>query len=359
MPNPPQSSRRLPLLLLALTAAVAAAWFFWQRPAASPWAVDPDSVALTWRPAAPLHRLVRELPPDDDARALATFRAAVGPSFAVDYTEDILAIGPADAPSTAAALRTFATHESIAGSLAAIDTTSGDPAFLAEAERTIERAFRRFHAHFPATGTPHLVFMHSGFNYAVYPNDSTLAVGLEWFLGPDHPIVETLAPSAFPAYLRARMIPDRLAAEAVRGWLLVHFSREWYQPRTCADALLFWGKVLFVVDQILPDTPDLTWLDWTAEEWAWAAGHERSVWLEMSQQDVLFDTNPMEFSRWFNEGPFTRAAAIPQDSPDRLGAYLGYRIVSAYMNEHKELTLSELMTMTDPMPFLQTYRPNS
>jgi hypothetical protein len=356
MPNPLQSSRRLAVFLLALTAG-AVALLLWQRPAASPWAVDPDSVELAWRPATPLHRLVRELPPDDDARALAQFRAAVGTAFAADYTEDILAIGPADDPGTAAEVRTFATHESIAGSLAAIDTTSGTAAGLDAAEHTIEDAFRRFHAHFPTTDIPHLVFMHSGFNYAVYPTDSTLAVGLEWFLGPDHPIVESLAPSAFPAYLRARMMPNRLAAEAVRGWLLVHFSRQWYQPQNCADALLFWGKVLFVVDQILPDTPDPTWMDWTAEEWSWAAGHEREVWLEMSQQDVLFNTNPMEFSRWFNEGPFTRAAAIPQDSPDRLGAYIGYRIVSDYMNENKDLTLSGLMAMTDPMPFLQTYRP--
>ena len=155
------------------------------------------------------------------------------------------------------------------------------------------------------------------------------------------------------------MSGERMNPEAIRGWLLVHFSEHWYQPATCADALLFWGKVNFVLDQILPDTPDALWMDWNESEWEWAKSHERAIWVELSQQDVLFETNPMEFMRWFNEGPFTRAAAIPQESPDRLGSFMGWRMVFDYMMEHPETSLSELMSMTDPMPFLKTYRPQS
>ena len=37
------------------------------------------------------------------------------------------------------------------------------------------------------------MWMNTGFNYAVYPTDEHLGVGLEWYLGADHPIVSTLA----------------------------------------------------------------------------------------------------------------------------------------------------------------------
>lgn len=321
----------------------------------SPWSVDPDGVSMpAVPPSAALHRLVAALP-TDDAEALGQFREAAGP-FAAAYTEAILGLGPANAPATAAELRRFAAHESIAPSLGAIDSTSGAPDRLADAERELDRAFRRFHHHFPDAPVPRLYWIHSGFNYAVYPTDSALAIGLEWFLGPDHPIVESLAPSIFPAYMKARMHPDMMAADALRGWLLVHFSDPWYAPEQCADAVLFWGKVLFILNELLPETPDADWMDWTAESWAWAEAHEREIWLELSRQDQIYNAHPLEFIRWFNEGPFTRAANLPQDSPDRLGAWMGYRIVSAYMADHPEVSLAELMEMTDPLPFLKAYR---
>lgn len=354
MPNPTRF-----LFIFGAGALLAfSAWWFW-APEPSPWAVDPDEVTLPppgWRPAVHLHDVVRSLPADDDRAGLSAFTAAAGPSFAQAYVEDILAIGPADDPATAAGLRTFASHPSIAGSLTAVDTTSGDPDRLRAAEQIIEDAFRRLHAHFPDIDPPQLIWMHSGFNHAVYPTDSTLAVGLEWFLGPDHPIVSSLSPSAFPSYLRDRMDPERMAAEAVRGWLVVHFSKTLYQPETCADALLFWGKVLFLVDQILPTLPNPIWFDWSSEEWAWAEANERAVWLEMSQQDVLFNANAVAFSRWFTEGPFTRAAAIPQESPDRLGAYLGWRIVSDYAEQNVSLSLPELLRFDDSGQILSAYR---
>lgn len=331
----------------------------WLEP--SPWHIEADDVEWedgTWRSSIPLHQVIRELPEDDEA-ALRHFRTTAGLHFARVYVEDILAIGSIDSAGTARELKRFAQHESIAPTLHAVDSTSGEPTKLETAEAFIERAFRRFHHHFPSVEIPQLIWMHSGFNSAVWPDDEVLAVGLEWFLGSEHAIVQSMAPSAFPGYLRDRMSEERMNPEAIRGWLLVHFSQRWYQPETCADALLFWGKVNFVLDQILPDTPDALWMDWNESEWEWAKSHERAIWVELSQQNVLFDTNPMEFMRWFNEGPFTRAAAIPQESPDRLGSFMGWRMVVDYMTEHPETSLSELMSMTDPMPFLKTYRPQS
>ncbi|MBO74227.1 MAG: hypothetical protein CMD33_03025 [Flavobacteriales bacterium] len=278
-------------------------------------------------------------------------------SFGYSYTEDILRIGSGADPATVAGFKTFLEHPNIAPIEAAIDTTSGSAAHLLQNEEVLTRAFQRFHHWFPDAPLPRIMWMNSGFNYAVYPTDQHLGIGLEWFLGKDHPIVSTLPPEMFPQYMRNRMEPDRISASAFRGWLLVHFSNPWYRTDRCVDEMLFWGKVIYIMEQCMPDLSKADLWDWTAEAWTWAQVHERDIWLELQPQDALFNTDRTQFSKWFNEGPFTRYGAIPQDSPDRLGAYMGWRMVSDFMEKHPEVDLAALMEVTDINPVVKAYRP--
>jgi hypothetical protein len=111
------------------------------------------------------------------------------------------------------------------------------------------------------------------------------------------------------------------------------------------------------MEQCMPDASKADLLDWTPEAWAWAAAHERDIWLELQPQDALFDTDRTQFGKWFSEGPFTRYGAIPQDSPDRLGAYMGWRMVSDFMDKHPEVDLAALAEVTDINPVVKAYRP--
>ena len=323
----------------------------------NPWEVDPADVTLNtpWEPLDFL-TLLPNLPQDStDALAFYQERAR---DFGPYYVEDILRIGPADSLRTIQELRGFVSHPEVHPIAEAIDSTSGTAAQKAVQSQTLEAAFKRFHTHFPEVPTPQLVWMNSGFNHAVYPTPEYLAIGLEWFLGANHSVVQSLPPHMFPAYQRERMEPDRVAATAMRGWLLVHFSDPWYAPKTCADELLFWGKTLFILEQIMPNTPAHLLMDWSDTDWSWALENERQVWVELQPQGELFATNRLEFGRWFNEGPFTRTASIPKESPDRLGAWIGWNAVRDYMDQHPETSLNELMHITDPLPVLKAYRPD-
>jgi len=302
-----------------------------------------------------VRKIIRELPLDS-VRAMALWQEQTG-EFGVEYVTDILRIGVPSDPRCMSELKRFIAHPDVAPIELAIDSTSGDSEVMNSHEKTLTQAFQRFHYFFPADQLPALAWMNSGFNYAVYPTEGTLGIGLDWFLGPEHPIVGTLAPHMFPQYMRNRMQPDLIPAAALRGWLLVHFSNPWYRSERCVDELLYWGKILFILEQCLPDTPQHSLLDWSQADWDWAEAHERDVWLELQPQDALFASDRLEFGRWFSEGPFTKFGAIPQESPDRLGAYMGWRMVSEYMADHPETTLPQLMTLTDYTPVVKAYRP--
>ena len=50
---------------------------------------------------------------------------------------------------------------------------------------------------------------------------------------------------------------------------------------------------------------------------------------------------------YFNEAPFTKG--LPKESPDRLGQYIGWKMVRKYMEQHSDLPLEKLLNV----PFAQ------
>lgn len=279
---------------------------------------------------------------------------------------DILQIGawPAESPEDRAQLDTawsaFTAFEGTRAGARGIDSVLAKSGTLDRASSRLHDAFQRWPALFPGQATPALDFAYTGFNYSVYPTDELLLIGCEFFLGADHPAVLGLPPTIYPRYMQERMVPDHLVGDALRGWLLVHFQDTHYERNgRLADELLYWGKVLYIARCLSPEMEPHHLMDWTPAEWEWAEANERSIWSELRQEDMLYTRRRMDIQRWTADAPFTKAGAVPQDSPDRLGWFMGLRWVEDFMARRTDLDLEGLMAEHDVLPFLQTYRPGS
>ena len=98
-------------------------------------------------------------------------------------------------------------------------------------------------------------------------------------------------------------------------------------------------------------------MDWTPNDLEWAKANEESIWMELQPSDVIFETNRNVYNRWLTEGPFTKAGSIPQESPDKLGIWMGWQIIEDYMSANSDTSIEELFNERDPSAFLRTYRP--
>jgi len=315
-------------------------------------------------PAGPEVRVTRSWTSILEASPLPAAEAA--PQAIAPLVSDILQLGawPPQDPIQRAQLDSawsgFVGFEGTRVGVAGIDSVLGRTGQLDAAEAQLADAFGRWRVHFPQDPVPTVDLAYTGFNFSAYPTDDLLLIGCEFFLGADHPAVLGLPSTVYPRYMQQRMVPEHLVGDALRGWLLVHFQDSHYDPQgRLAEELLYWGKVLYIARCLAPELEPHDLLDWTEAEWAWAEANERAVWSELRNEETLYTRKRMDIQRWTSDAPFTKAGAIPQESPDRIGWYIGLRWVEDHMARNADLDLPQLMARKDVLPFLQTYRPGS
>lgn len=272
-------------------------------------------------------------------------------TFYKDYVERILQAAPIDDPRLPIALTSFAMNPDWRAVQQHADSVLGDME-LQRAE--LETAFERLLAYFPDSLAPRVVVFNSGFNYGIAPTDSVLGIGVEWFIGPDHPVIGLLAPDAFPQYLKERMRPEMLVPSAVKGWLQTHYTRD-TRGQDVLTNLVEIGRVMYLLDALLVEVNPALKFAFTDAQMKWVEDNEFNIWTALVSGQVLYSKKTADIDRLMNDGPFTNG--FPRESPGHIGEWIGYRMVSAYMKAHPEVTMAELFAMEEPRAVLKSYKP--
>ena len=267
------------------------------------------------------------------------------------YVERVLQAAPFDDPRLPMALASF-THDPDWSSVQQrADSVLGD---MAGQEAGFNEAFGRLKAFFPDSLTPRIIAFNSGFNYGVLPTDSVLGFGVEWFVGKDSPVVKYLSPEVFPQYRKDRMRPEMLVPSVVKGWLQVHYTRD-VRGEDVLTSFVVIGKVMALLDALLPETDASLKFAFTPQQIKWCEDNEFTIWKEIVGKELLYSKDPKEIDRFMNDGPFT--PGFPRESPGHIGEWIGYRMVSSYLEAHPRATFAELFAMRDPQAILKTYKP--
>ena len=234
-------------------------------------------------------------------------------------------------------------------------------AFFTEAKITALKTdftglVQRWHHFFPDSLVPSIVFYQSAWNNNIAPVDSAIGIALDCYLGAGHSITKKLPKEIFPDYKKANMDERYIVPDAAKGWVAMQ-SRSYYQPGDFLNELVFYGKLMYLAEALVPEVSDARMMTWSDEELQWAEKNEYRVWKEMANEKVMFQTRKFEIARWFDDAPFTNAQAIPQDSPPQLGVWMGWKIVRQYMEANPTITLQQLLEEKDNRKILASFKP--
>ena len=219
-------------------------------------------------------------------------------------------------------------------------------------QEALNTGFSRLHFLYPEWEIPTLYLFVSGFNSSVMYYENIMGVGVDMYLGSEYPYYNQVVYD----YQKQTMRKACVAGDVLSLYLAYHISYNSKYNRLL-EQMIFRGKQLFLLAQLLPNEPVWEVIGYSKEQWDWCEQYEQAIWNRIMQKRDLFKTESNVLSSYMNDGPFT--AEVTQDSPGRLGVWVGWRIVDSYMRNNKDVTLRELMNENDAQKILEQsyYKP--
>lgn len=220
-------------------------------------------------------------------------------------------------------------------------------------EKELSMAFGRVHYLYPDWQLPTVYLFVSGFTTTILGmSNGDVAVSADMYLGSEWPYYNQVAHQYEKITMRKECIPTDIIV-----WLVNQNISYTYQQSRLLDQMLFSGKKMYLIAQLLPNEKPWEVMGYTEDQWNWCVRNERGIWTLMMDKKDLFKTDHMVLTSYINNGPFT--SEVSQDSPGRLGTWVGWRIVESYMQQHPEVSLQQLMEESDAQLMLEEsyYKP--
>jgi hypothetical protein len=223
---------------------------------------------------------------------------------------------------------------------------------VTDIEKQVSDAYTYIHYYFPEVKLPEIYFFVSGFNRAVMINNKFIGVGTDFYLGSNYPGYKNFTYQ----YMLYNMRRESVATDLVSTTLFRMFVMNSSEYRLL-DNMLFRGKIMYLLSVFMPNEKPEDIMGYTPEQWKWSKTNEKQIWGYMIDQKHLFSTDVQLIRKYMNDAPFT--APVSQDSPGRLGTWLGWQIVESYMNKNPKATLTDLMKINNYQKMLEAsgYRP--
>lgn len=217
----------------------------------------------------------------------------------------------------------------------------------------IDILFKHYAYYFPKDSIPNIISFCSGWNYAFAPYRNNLVLSLDMYLGDTCSLYKYLP---FPKYQIAKMNPDYIIPDLARALLLIKTDRQQAADFLLAHAV-FYGKLFYGIKALIPKTDDRLILGYTTDHMKYLSQYEHQLWTYFATDNKWFVQDLKVIRAHITEGPFT--AAISKECPPRIAMWVGYRMVTAFMNRNPQITLDSLFSIQDPHRILResAYRP--
>lgn len=206
-------------------------------------------------------------------------------------------------------------------------------------ESDLQTLYTWLNFYYPQDQLPEVKTMVTGLYNDMYVSDQSIIVGLDFFIGPE----ATFKPIQLPAYIQKRYT-QRHVVPGIAKFIASSYS-ELGEENSLLSEMIDIGKVMYFTGQLLPCTPDSLIMGYSPVEMKNVAENREIIWANFVENDLLYNTEENMKQKFLGERP--SIYEISKNCPGRVGAYMGWEIVKAYMERNKNVTLQELLSETD------------
>ncbi len=207
--------------------------------------------------------------------------------------------------------------------------------------------------YYPNVKVPRIVTLISDVDYKsnVVLRKELLLLSLDTYLGSKHYFYEDIS-----KYIKDDFEPNQLVPNIAMAYARKIIPRA--DGRDLLAQMILFGKRRYLLSKLLPKSELLDIFGYSKDELDWMLSNESFIWRYFIEKEMLFSTSKDLLPRFIYPAPFSKFyLSIDQQSPDRVGQYIGYQIVLAFM-EKNNVSLQQLMEMDSRSIFeTSNYKP--
>ncbi len=212
-------------------------------------------------------------------------------------------------------------------------------------------AFKHLKYYYPHIQLPRVISYFSGFEVQLPIGDNYIGIGLDLFLGANNNYYKALT-TQIPLYISKRFTPENIVPRVIEAFAREDLYPERDEDRTLLSKMIYHGKIMVLLDAILPNTPDTLKIGYTQQQLKWCEQHENEIWGYFISENLLFESDWLKIEKFINEAPFTPGLGEKKESAPKLARWIGWQIARKYIQEHPQLTLPQLMNTLDAQKIL-------
>jgi len=224
-----------------------------------------------------------------------------------------------------------------------------------ELSAEIKDAFKYFHYYFPNQDSLKVYTWISNFE-SINPvtiSGTTLLVALDLYLGKQSHFYKSA-----PEYVKAGFDKHYLVSDLVHAYFLANIPLP--KENTLLAYMVYHGKIHYLSSLLIPNSKPYIVMNYPEEKMQWCLENEANIWAYFIENKLLFSSQHNNKQRFIEAAPFSKFYTnFDAKSPGRVGQWLGLNLVSAYMENHPEVSLNELITEQNAQKILRKshYKP--
>jgi len=265
------------------------------------------------------------------------------PSFGENFLSTVLGIDPKWPPDTAA----FYLKGFIAYNRSVYDSAEKLFKDFSPYEAQIKHGLQFVKYYFPNYRTPSGIITYIGpaDGYGDILGDNELIIGLHAHLGKDFPLYKMQeVEDTYPEYITARFTPGYIVINCMKN-IVTDLYPERSEDKRLIIQMVEKGKRLYLLQKILPETPEYLLIGYTEQQMKDAYAHEANIWNLFIENNYLQLADNNTVKNYVSDGPKTQE--LGEGAPGNIGSFAGWQIVKKYMDKTPGITPDSLMRVDD------------
>jgi len=219
----------------------------------------------------------------------------------------------------------------------------------------ITSIFKYVKYYYPSFKAPRVVTYNAGLmnleNPIIY-SDSTLIISVDSYLGASNKFY-----SNFPVYLRKSFEKNQISIQVARS--VAKQTQPKVLHREFIAKMIAAGQLQYAVSQFIPSVSEKDLFRYDDKKMQWIQDNEEDIWKYFMEKEYIYSTDKDLSRRFLEPAPFTKFyMTFDNESPGRVGAWIGYKIVQSYMKKNA-VSLPDMMATAPSEIFKKSkYKPN-